>query len=162
MMLVTGIWGVMGLGFGWSHAVKAQLLCDRKVGKSALEIKRLFNTLEAFNRTIRMLRAALAADLEPASRTQLMTALSTAVRIQGALLLSYYVQPIPLPPHAWTRPPPDLLGERPLEWRKPGQPHIQVVMSKEFRHSWAVVFRKESKDDLWNGVWSARWGSSPD
>lgn len=118
------------------HAVSArrtvleQLRLDRCVGRRALALRDLANQVEGANRTLKALRATLAATgWWPPAASSLRTAIQIVFAFQEVRIVQWWVQQtqwmlhhcgnwtfaLPFGHSPWTRPPPDPLGPRPLE-----------------------------------------------
>lgn len=172
IIAITGLmtWGILRL---WRHHAETQLRLDQCVGHTALELKERLKSIDSSNLIIKGLREAIAAaqaSLHPELIPPLQEALEGEVFEQEAVQAKWdFAQAswiarrgcdgksgdlgIPLPSMQWMRPPPDLLGQRPLVWTgsHPADLRIQLIHLPR-----AAAARVSERTDT-KGDWHAKW-----
>jgi hypothetical protein len=186
-----GTWGVMR---HWRHVIELQLRLDRCVGEAALDLRQTLGRIEKENLAMEAARAAVAIGtvLAPEAAAALREALEAAVAAQEAEIGRWQIRrglwiarrgcgeeswlwtrAPALPKMPWHRPPPDVLGPKPLDWTG-GQEPLRIELARAPRASAALVWIDpdgrpgklgEWKNELsWKAAWtvpsrgSAAWG----
>jgi hypothetical protein len=174
---VSAGFGFLGLLRHWRGLVTRQLELDRCVGLAAQALRSELNGLGRLNSLIIANRAALAAaTLAPEARPPLQAALKAETLAQEVLRRSWSARRLewqlrgcagshrvpPLPELPLERPPPDPLGERPLEWSANAPASYRIRISYPPRAAAAEVIpygkRPEGRPrGAEIGKWQALW-----
>ena len=180
LLMVLSLWATLGLGMHqllrrWHSQVVTQLLMNRCVGEFAQEYRDSLNALEVANGQIRSLRRALlaASVLGGLGSNALRLLLRARVLTQDVILLRSRMKF--LGRHSrlgcqlrglvfgrfasirYTRPPPDALGPRMLEWPG-GLPDVhEFSLRRGSLRSGARVERSHEKSPNSFTQYRARW-----
>lgn len=168
-----GIWGLMRR---WRHLAETQLRLDRCAGQEALAMRDFLNGLDAANHRIRELRAAVATAgaVAPEAATLARAAIRAEAARQDLAILGWRARSarwwlkqgcggrgdraLPLPEPGLSRPPPDPLGQRPLEWDGGAPGRFRIQLAHPPRAAAASIETKGGGFlNAQTNVWTARW-----
>ncbi len=162
--------GCLAIAQHWTRTVRIQLEIDRCTGRAALELRNHLGSIERSNETLGVLRAAVAASLatgNPGAISAARAATTAAARLQDLELLSWKQRQLrwilgpecrssppatALPDLPFRRPPPDLWGERLLQWQSPAPRRFSIRVRRNGRRSESFIF--SGADERWSASWS--------
>lgn len=138
------------------------------------ELLNIQNTIETSNQRMQMERAAALAAAAPTFGESIEAAkmiLAAEVALQETARLRWSTRQglwimrrgcdqrndriLPLPNLRWTRPPPDPLGPRPLEWQ--GTKRLQIALWGENRFSQATAEGNKNEAMRYGKFWNGKW-----
>jgi hypothetical protein len=185
LALLMGIAVITGFSFWallhqWKGLVDTQLRLDKCTGQIALNMKSDLGKLKSTNTTMLALRASIATAMSVPGAQETVPPLQASLHLvyasQEALRVKWDLKAIqwvmtggcgvsqdkalPFSPLSWDRPPPDTLGENPIDLESlPDEFHFEAEHLP--RRSAAVVERSDKdNDENENGNWKAHWATA--
>lgn len=173
IMFVSCILGGMVLLGRWHRIVNIQIRLDECAGRTALEMRKLLNFIEAQNSRIKIYRAAVVSSVAfPAAIPYLKKILQIEAVVRKAYITSWKINKatssvigacgrvsdrvLRFPDLPWSEIPPDWIGAKPLEWATPSvrreETELRILIFRHPRYGGAKVRVHEQTND-----WIAEW-----